>query len=278
MTHPARWRETCDPFALHYRAFTPTEILGYPHARNDVFHARGLLHGEERTVYIKAARHPDSAIAHEATILSQLRGPEFPRVLDSGSSPVPFSVTQELPGQRLSILLGDNADMASLSYMEEYGAALARLHRLSPEAPAQADRRFRHKPPEALLEKLGLNPLRRFFDAPPACGKTVFCHGDLHYANVLWDAQHISAILDFELSGYGERDFDVAWALFLRPGQRFLKTAREQQRFLDGYRQLGDFDPAAVRYYMAQAYVYFLEFSGDDSAYCTYIRTWLSAL
>ena len=43
MPHPERWRDTCDPFALPYRTFQPTEILGYPHAGNDVFHARGLL-------------------------------------------------------------------------------------------------------------------------------------------------------------------------------------------------------------------------------------------
>lgn len=45
MPHPERWRDTCDPFALPYRTFQPMEILGYPHAGNDVFHAHGLLPG-----------------------------------------------------------------------------------------------------------------------------------------------------------------------------------------------------------------------------------------
>lgn len=30
--HPAKWRETIDPFELDYHHFRLTEILGYPHA------------------------------------------------------------------------------------------------------------------------------------------------------------------------------------------------------------------------------------------------------
>ena len=80
--------------------------------------------------------------------------------------------------------------------------------------------------------------------------ETVFCYGDFHYANVLWKDHHISAILDFELAGYGSRDFDIAWALFLRPGQKFLKTDEELERFLRGYQKYGDCNVEAVKYYM----------------------------
>ena len=85
----------------------------------------------------------------------------------------------------------------------------------------------------------------------------------------------ILELLDFELAGRGNRDFDIAWALLLRPGQRFLRTEAEQTAFLEGYAALGDFDLTAVRRYMAQCYVYFLQFSGDDGEYCDYVRGWL---
>ena len=109
-----------------------------------------------------------------------------------------------------------------------------------------------------MLKKLNLQFLSDYFDRKPLHGETVFCHGDFHYANVLWKDQHISAILDFELAGYGNRDFDIAWALFLRPGQRFLKTDKEQALFIKGYQKHGDCNVDAVKYYMAQCYVYFL--------------------
>ena len=274
--HPEKWRETCDPFSLHYHQFRPVEILGYPHARNDVFHVRGLHQGREVTAYIKASRHTDSATARDAAILAQLDGPVYPKVLDTGDVPVPFSVTEALPGARLSVILGANEDMASLAYMEKYGAALARLHQLTPDAPPQSDRRFYHRPPKDMLDALSLAHLDADFDHPPQTAETVFCHGDLHYANLLWADGHISAILDFELSGYGNRDFDIAWAMFLRPGQRFMQTTEEQLLFLQGYGKHREYNADAVRYYMAQCYVYFLHFNDDAPEYCQYIRTWLA--
>lgn len=273
--HPSKWRETYDPYSLPFHEFKLTEVLGYPHARNDVFHVQGLYHGEAVTAYIKVARHDSDALQRDVLILSQLDAPIYPKVLDAGQSPVSFSVTSALPGARLSVLLGENKEMESLRYMEEYGAALAHLHSLYPSAPEQADRKYHHRPPAELLAQLDLSHLEDFFAAPPPTSPTVFCHGDFHYANLLWDKGHISAILDFELSGYGNRDFDIAWAMFCRPGQRFLRTPEEQQRFLQGYFQHGEYNAEAVRYYMAQNYVYFLQFSDDTPEYCRYIRTWL---
>lgn len=275
MKHPEKWRETIDPFSLPYHAFQPTEILGYPHAGNDVFYARGRFEGREVTAYIKAARQTGADIGHEVSILSQLHAPVFPRVIDCGFKETPFSVTLELPGERLSSVVGENAGCPSLEYMGEYGSALARLHQLTLNAGERKDRRFFHAPSDELLDTLGLRAISPFFAQPPKSAVRCFCHGDFHYANILWQEHHISGILDFELSGYGDRDFDIAWALFRRPGQRFLKTSAEQAAFLQGYSQFGEYNAEAVRYYMAQCYVYFLQFSRDDGEYCDYIRQWL---
>ena len=199
-------------------------------------------------------------------------------MIDHGSGSVPFSVTLELPGERLSQIVGENEDLVSLDYMEEYGAALAKLHRTEISAGGVADRKFFHAPSGALLASLGLEELAPFFAKAPEKVPPCFCHGDFHYANVLWDRHHISGILDLELSGYGDRDFDVAWALFRRPGQTFLKTETEQAAFLKGYSQFGEYDRSAVRFYMAQCYVYFLQFSADDAEYCSFVRSWLKKL
>ena len=114
---PAKWRETCDPFALNFTRFRLTEVLGYPHAGNDVFHVRGLLDGHEATAYLKVARRPGADIEREIALLAQLCEPIYPKVLDHGASPAPWSLTEELPGQRLSVLLGENESFASISYL-----------------------------------------------------------------------------------------------------------------------------------------------------------------
>jgi len=275
MVHPQRWRETCDPFALDYQNFQLKEVLGYPHAGNDVFHVRGLAKGVETTAYVKVARQKGADIDNEVNILAQLDAPVFPKVIDYDREHGIFSVTTDMPGLRLSTIAGDNKDLVSRSYMEEYGEALGRLHKLNISAKSQSDRKFYHCPTEELLKKLNLSFLTNFFGCKPVNVETVFCHGDFHYANLLWKDHHISAILDFELAGYGNRDFDIAWALFLRPCQKFLKTNEELECFLKGYQKYGDCNVEAVKYYMAQCYVYFLCFSDDKKDYCEYVRNWL---
>ena len=84
MKHPDKWRETIDPFSLPYKSFHPIEILGYPHAGNDVFHARGIYEDKEVRAYIKVARQKGAAIENEVAILSQLHSPIYPTVLDCG--------------------------------------------------------------------------------------------------------------------------------------------------------------------------------------------------
>ena len=278
MRHPDKWRETIDPFSLPYKSFKPTEILGYPHAGNDVFYARGLFEDNEVNVYIKVARQQGTAIENEVAILSQLHAPVYPTVIDYGLDGTPFSVTLELSGERLSTIVGDNETLESLAFMEEYGMTLARLHQFSICADRVKDRRFFHAPSDELLKSLGLEEYKSFFANPPKEFVRCFCHGDFHYANILWNNHHISGILDFELSGIGNRDFDIAWAMFRRPGQKFMKTEAEQESFLCGYQQVAPCDRAAVKYYMVQCYVYFLQFSGDDAEYCDYIRTWVKRL
>lgn len=273
--HPIKWRNTCDPFRLPYHSFQLNTVLGYPHAGNDVFHVQGVYHGKSITAYVKVARQQSASIENEVAILSQLDGAVFPKIIDFDYDTIPFSVSMEMPGIRLSSIVGENEDMCSLSFMEEYGEALSKLHKLEPNAPQQADRRFFHCPSADMLEKLQLPYLSDYFQKPPSTHETVFCHGDFHYANVLWDRSHISAILDFELVGYGDRDFDIAWALFLRPGQKFLKSSHECSEFLKGYGKHGAYDSEAVKYYMAQCYVHFLSFCGDDTEYCEYVRSWL---
>lgn len=276
INYAEKWRETCDPFSLPYRNFTPLKILGYPHAGNDVFYMQGVYQKREVTAFVKVARQAGASIQNETAVLSQIHLPVAPVIIDYGFGEMPFSVTLELPGERLSAIVGENENLEALPYLSEYGETLAKLHRMTVSAENVTDRRFFHAPSASLLERLGLSCLQEFFADAPASRTECFCHGDFHYANVLWQDHHISGILDFELAGYGNRDFDIAWALFLRPGQKFLKSAAEQQEFLKGYAKYGEYDPAAVRYYMAQCYVYFLEFSGEDKEYCDYVRAWLN--
>lgn len=102
-----------------------------------------------------------------------------------------------------------------------------------------------------------------------------FCHGDFHYANLLWEGGRLSGILDFELAGMGDPSRDIAWALLRRPGQAFLDTPGQIDRFLDGY---GNCDRAAVRWWMVQFYTWYYDALAQDAAYRAFVRGELERL
>lgn len=87
------------------------------------FMCAGLPTGSASTACVKAARRKDTAIANETQILSQLREPVFPRLIEYSEQGA-FSMTEALPGARLSAIVGENKGLESLAYMDEYGEAM----------------------------------------------------------------------------------------------------------------------------------------------------------
>lgn len=41
MKQPEKWKDTIDPFKINFHNFKLIKVLGYPHARNDVFYCTG---------------------------------------------------------------------------------------------------------------------------------------------------------------------------------------------------------------------------------------------
>lgn len=69
--------------------------------------------------------------------------------------------------------------------------------------------------------------------------------------------KHIPSILDSELSGLGNKEFDIAWAMILRPGQRFMNGDEESSLFMDGCQLKVWCNRDYVKYYMLLIYLYF---------------------
>lgn len=271
---PAKWRDGIDPFALPLEHVQIQEILGYPHAANQVFYLRGLRDGQEGYYYLKYAHHRDANLRNEVEIIRQLRSPLTPEVVEYDANSYQYELTRQIEGQRLSVLLANAGLESGLDYMRAYGQTLAGLHQARGSFPDAPHRRFHDLPEEAYCAENGLEAVYRYLAAhQPRHIHRCFVHGDFHYANVLWQHGQISGILDFELSGMGNREFDIAWAVILRPGQRFLKTDAELEEFLAGYTAVCPCDRELVRYYMALIYTRFLK-AGDDD-YESYVRAWL---
>ena len=272
---PEKWRETIDPFTLPLERFRLVEVLGYPHAGNDVFYASGEYEDQPCTAFLKVERQNGADLGNEAAVLRTLDYPYKPRLLEYVPGPPACLVTEECEGKRLSVILKEAGRSDGLEYMEPYSAALAELHRLDVPWADVKPRRFFDLPHPDYLAKHRLEDFAAYLSAHPPEGESrCFVHGDFHYANILWRDGRVAAVLDYELSGRGVREFDLAWAVLLRPGQEFLKTTGEIERFLKGYGL--PFSYPAFRYYYILAALWF--YGMGDEAYQTDLRRILERL
>ena len=187
MKHPDKWRETADPFSLQFNCFELTEVMGYPHAGNDVFQVKGMYQDKEIEAFIKVARQRGADIKREIDIISALRWDIMPQILDHDAEGSRFVVTLAKDGERLSTILGENDGLDSMDYLYEYGQTLARIHKIQGDFPDVKDRSYFHIPPMEHFEKFDLQFVYRFLvQNQPRQIHRCFCHGDFHYANILW--------------------------------------------------------------------------------------------
>lgn len=256
---PEKWRETVDPFSLPLKKFRLGEVLGYPHAGNDVFYVAGDWAGAPCRAFLKAERQNGADVRNEAALLEALPYVWKPRLLEYAPGPPACLVTEEREGERLSVLLArEGLTRAPAAYLERWGQALAVFHGLAMPWPEAPRRRFLDLPAADYLEKHRLTGFADFLAAHPPEGESrCLIHGDFHYANLLWRDGRLSAVLDYELSGWGIREFDLAWAVVLRPGQEFLKTEGELGDFLEGYGKSRSWSWPAFRYYYILAALWF---------------------
>lgn len=265
MNFPTKWRETVDPFSLKFAKFKLVEVLGYPHAGNDVFFVKGCFENREVLAFIKFNRQLGADVENEINVLSQINFDNTPKIIDFDEQKT-YRVSLALEGERLSTIVGDNSNMESLNYMKAYGNTLAKIHQLKGDFKPVKDRKFFHIPTKEYFEENNLSlDVYEYLTSNAKTNKNLcFCHGDFHYANILWKDKLMTGILDFELSGIGIREFDIAWAIINRPGQRFMNTQIEIDTFLNGYSLLERFDVKSVYYYMIQIYCWFYPLGKDE--------------
>ena len=263
MNFPKKWRETIDPYKLKFKNFELLEVLGYPHAGNDVFYAKGIYKGNEVFVFIKVNRQNGADVKNEVETLNKINLDNTPIVIDYDDE-MTYRVSIALPGERLSVISKQITNHELLNYLKTYGETLARIHLINGEFNHVKDRKFFHIPSKEYFEKQNINMevYHYLVSSKPKEITYCFVHGDFHYANVLWQDKKISGLLDFELSGYGNKEFDIAWSITVRPSQEFLKEQQEIDSFISGYKNIGECNLEYIKYYMVLIYSWFYELGG----------------
>lgn len=263
MKHPDKWRETVDIYSLPFKELRILEILGYPHAGNDVFYASILFWNEKLNAFIKVERQLGADISNEISIIPQMPCSFAPEVLEYSLSEPRYIVTKEVVGERLSTIAKEISKKDTERFLSMQAACLSEIHKLNIECENVKDRKFFHKPSLEYCQKFGLDDIYSFLTTEsPLSEKKCFVHGDFHYANILWNDNKLACVLDYELSGYGIREFDMAWAIFLRPSQSFADSWESVNAFLSGY--LNEYYLDNFCYYFIQIAAHFYQFGDEE--------------
>lgn len=98
MRHPEKWRNTEDPYSLSYKNFSLLEIIGYPHAGNDVFQVKGIYDQQEIEAYVKVARQEGADIENEINTIDAIHCDLAPTIIDYDEKKKHFCVSIAKPG------------------------------------------------------------------------------------------------------------------------------------------------------------------------------------
>ncbi len=285
-----KWRELkTDPKKIEYKDIRLLEILSYPHCGNDVIEGRCSYNDNEMNLFIKIERSPKSSFQTEVETLKKLREKKYylniPKVIEDGYiDDKKYIVLTKIEKERLStIFLSDITSKEKESFLYKYGRELAKIHTISIDDFDYAPKRTLNDIPRAekyedVEDEVILNAISYLKENNPDFNQSTFIHGDFHYANIYWKDKEISGVLDWEYSGKGFKEHDIAIALILRNTQTFMDNISDIKSFLSGYKSLGNYEVNNLKWCLINGYVHFYLMHKNDDVYLNKIKDLLNEL
>lgn len=281
-----KWRESkIDLSKLHLKQINQYKIISYPPAGNDVFECVGTLKsGEKINFIIKSERGAFANFDNEIKVLNKITGFPIPTVIETGKiNNLRYIVMNKLDGEKLSDIFKENKDADKSKYLFLYGKALGQIHNLNLKWDKARQREVNDVPNTQLYKNLGTwesEIIKYLKDTKPNIIMDTFIHGDFHYGNILWEDYKISAILDWEYSGLGFKEQDIAWALILRPEQQFMDKLEDYKSFLKGYNSVNTFDSSKLKWCLVNGLMHFylMNQNNKNKIYLTKLKTLIEIL
>lgn len=265
-----KWRElNINPLDIKFNNIIIKKIISYPPAGNDVVECVCDINSKEENVYIKIERSKVCDFVTEVNNLNYLLNNnvylKVPKVYESGIfNEKNYMVLSKVEGIRLSDIINKGVDLKTKnSLLYKYGKELSLIHDIPINNFNIAKQRIINSCPKNDIYKdlSNVKELEKYIDYlkknEPEIEFDTFIHGDFHYGNILWKNNEINGVIDWEYSGKGFKEQDIAWACILRPGQKFMDNIDDIKCFLDGYLEKGNFDKELFRWCLINGYCHF---------------------
>ncbi len=275
-----KWRELeIDPYKIPFQNIKIEKIISYLPAGNDVVECIGIYNDQKVNFFIKIERSKMADFKSEIDNITLLEQNNYysklPTILESGNIDQKYYlVLSKVKGKRLSEIL--KKDDVKTAYLKKYGKELADIHQIPTSKFKQAKQRVindilnedTYPKYDHYLDKY-LNYLK---DNKPNIKMDTFIHGDFHYANVLFKQKDIVGVLDWEYSGKGFKEQDIAWALILRPSGIFFDTLDDIKDFLTGYKEQNSYNEKYLKWCLINGYCHFYIMNLNNLEYISKLK------
>lgn len=283
-----KWRNVeIEPDIIKYKKIKLIKVLKYLPAGNDVFECLCFYKKRYCKLIIKIERSKMADFESEIYIINILKRlfniRKVPNIIETGIvNNKKYIVLSKIKGKKLSELFkGDKESNYKYDYLFKYGEELSKVHLLNiPNCKISKKRIINDIPSESnykfdddikkYISYLENNKFKK--------DDNTFIHGDFHYANVLWLNEKVNGIIDFEYSGMGFKEQDIAWACTLRPDQSFMDNVNDIKVFLEGYRQNNIFDYEKFKWCYINASCHFYLMNINNKLYCDKILNLLKEI
>lgn len=225
----------------------------------------------EQKVIVKIARHKEANFKNEMIQVANINSfIKTRKVIEYGiCSNIEYIIMDWVEGYRLSEKLEDY-NRKQKEYCINFGRNIGLIHSQNVSTNKTIDRTTYDLCIPNYSNVKHLSILEWLSENKPTYINECFVHGDHHYANIIWQKNEINCVLDWELSGIGNKELDLAWAIVRRPKQNFFIAKEEEDWILEGYSQNAQFEYTFYSYYYVLCSMRFFKIAQDES-----YRDWL---
>lgn len=270
-----KWRELeTDPFDIPFKKIKLKKIISYPPAQNDVIECVCEYNENEINAIIKIERSKMAEFKVEIDHLKKLKNKQnIPNLIEYGKyNNKNYIVIEKMQGERLSDLFKTKImKKEKQQYLYNYGKELANIHQINFKTTHNAKIRIINEYPKSENYSSIPKELETYinFLKENNCFKKndTFIHGDFHYANILWENYKTTGLLDWEYSGLGYKEQDIAWSCILRPSQNFMDNLSDIKKFLEGYLEIGNFNKKELIWCLINGYCHFYLLNLNNETY-----------